>query len=168
MKFMSKKRVIIISVILVALLLTAAVAQNVVKHERYRNAAMMFPFGGHAVQFLTDYLDLSDQQRTAIKSILEQERTQMQPLLSNARQLHQQVEAQALSDNFDANQVRATLEQNKENLINLAVEAAHTQNEIYKVLTPEQRTKLATLRERHQEHMKRWMDEHKEQENKNK
>jgi len=68
---MSKKRVIIISVILVALLLTAAVAQNVVKHERYRNAAMMFPFGGHAVQFLTDYLDLSDQQRTAIKSILE-------------------------------------------------------------------------------------------------
>lgn len=164
---MSKKRLIIFSVILVTLLLTAAVAESVVKHARYRNAAMMFPFGGHAVQFLTEYLDLSDQQQIAIKNILQQERTQMQPLLSSARQVHQQVEAAALSDNFDPNQVRSALEQNKDTLINLAVEAARTQNEIYKVLTPDQRAKLETLRQRHQERMQKWMNQQNGQNNKN-
>ncbi len=50
---MSKKRLIIISAILLALLLTAAVAQNVVKHQRASYAVAMLPFGHRAVEFLT-------------------------------------------------------------------------------------------------------------------
>ncbi|HTC92851.1 MAG TPA: Spy/CpxP family protein refolding chaperone [Terriglobales bacterium] len=160
-----KKRLIVICVILMGVLLTAAVAQSIVKHQRARYTAMMLPFGNHAVAFLTDTLNLTDQQQSQIKSILAQERTQMQPLLSNARQVHQQVEAAALSDNFDANQVKTILEQNKDNLVNLAVEAARTQNEVYKILTPEQRTKLETLRARHQERMNKWMQEQNQQKN---
>ena len=167
MSKMSKQHVIVISVVLLALLVTAAVAQNVVHHQRVRHAAMMFPFGGHAVQFLTDYLDLTDQQQTQIKSILEQERTKMLPLLSDARQVHQQVEAAALSDNFDPNQVRTILEQHKDSLINVAVEASRTQNEVFKVLTPEQRAKLEKLHARHQERMNRWMSGQNQQESKN-
>ena len=79
---MSKKRLIIISAILVALLLTVAVAQNVVKHQRASYAAAMLPFGHRAVEFLTDYLDLTDQQQSQIKSILTEERSKMQPLLA--------------------------------------------------------------------------------------
>ena len=164
---MSKKRLIVISVVLTAILLTAAVAQNVVQHQRFRHAAMMFPFGGHAVRFLTDYLDLTDQQQAQIKSILEQERAKMQPLLADARQVHQQVETAALSDNFDPNQVRSILEQHKDSLINVAVEAAHTQNEVFKVLTPDQRTKLEQLRARHQERMNKWLNGQNQQEGKN-
>jgi len=154
---MSKKRLIVISVVLMAILLTAAVAQNVVQRQRFRRAAMMFPFGGHAVEFLTDYLDLTDQQQAQIKSILDQERPKMQPLLTDARQVHQQVQAAALSDNFDPNQVRTILEQHKDSLINVAVEAAQTQNEVFKVLTPDQRAKLEQLRARRQQRMNKWL-----------
>jgi len=155
---MSKKRLIVIFVVLMAILLTAAVAQNVVQHQRFQRAAMMFPFGGHAVQFLTDYLDLTDQQQAQIKSILDQERSKMQPLLADARQVHQQVQAAALSDNFDPNQVRTILDQHKDSLINVAVEAARTQNEVFKVLTPDQRTKLEQLRSRRQQRMNKWLN----------
>lgn len=157
-QFMSKKRLIVVSVVLMAILLTAAVAQNVVQHQRFRRAAMMFPFGGHAVQFLTDYLNLTDQQQVQIKSILAQERTKIQPLLGDARLVHQQVEAAALSDNFDPTQVRTILEQHKDSLVNLAVEAARAQNEVFKVLTPDQRTKLEQLRARRQERMNKWLN----------
>lgn len=163
---MSKKRLIIISAILLGVLLTAAVAQNVVKHVHTRNAAMVFPFGHRAVEFLTDYLDLTDQQQTQIKSILAQEHPQIEPLVAEARQVHQQVQAAALSDNFDANQVRSLLEQHKEDFINLAVEAARTENQVAKILTPDQRAKLEKLRTRHQERMNKWMSEQGQQENK--
>lgn len=155
---MSKKRLIVMSAVLTAILLTAAVAQNVVQHQRFRHAAMVFPFGGHALQFLTDYLDLTDQQQSQIKAILQDERSKMQPLLADARQAHQQVEAAALSDNFDPNQVRTILEQHKDSLLNVAVEAARTQNQVFKILTPEQRTKLEQLRSRRQERMNRWLN----------
>ncbi len=163
---MSKKRLIIISAILLALLLTAAVAQNVVKHQRARYAAAMLPFGHRAVEFLTDYLDLTDQQQTQIKSILTEERSKMQPLLADARQVHQQIQNAALADNFDPNQVRTILDQHKDSLINLAVEAARTQNEVVKVLTPEQRAKLEKLHARHQERMNMWLNQQSRQENK--
>ena len=163
---MSKKRLIVIAAILMALLLTAAVAETVVKHERARYAVAMMPFGHHAIEFLTDYLDLSDQQQAQIKSILTEERSKLQPLMTDARQVHRQVQDAALADNFDPNQVRAILEQHKDSLINLAVEAARTQNEVVKVLTPEQRAKLEKLRARHQERMNRWLNEQSQQENK--
>src|SRR5215471_7147582 len=101
---MRKNRLIIISVTLLGVLLTAAVAQSVVKHVHTRNAAMAFPFGHRTVEFLTEYLDLTDQQQAEIKSIVAQEQPQLQPLLAQARQVHQQVQTAALSDNFDANQ----------------------------------------------------------------
>jgi Spy/CpxP family protein refolding chaperone len=163
---MSRKRLIVISAILLGVLLSAAIAQNVVKHARTRYAAMTFPFGNRAVEFLTDYLDLTDQQQAQIKSILAQEHTQLQPLVAEARQVHQQVQTAALSDNFDASQVRSILEQHKDDLINLAVEAARTENQVVKVLTPDQRAKLEKLRARHQERMNKWMSEQGQQENK--
>jgi Spy/CpxP family protein refolding chaperone len=83
-----------------------------------------------------------------------------------ARQVHQQVQTAALSDNFDASQVRSILEQHKDDLINLAIEAARTENQVVKVLTPEQRAKLEKLRARHQERMNKWMSEQGQQENK--
>ncbi len=90
----------------------------------------------------------------------------MQPLLADARQVDQQVQNAALADNFDPNQVRTILDQHKDSLINLAVEAARTQNEVVKVLTPEQRAKLEKLRARHQERMNMWLNQQSQQENK--
>lgn len=109
-------------------------------------------FEGH-VEFMIHSLDLSPQQQATVKSIIEQAHQKFGPSMHEAHDLHVQIQAAALSDNFDATNLRLLIEAHKAALEDLIVGMAQTESDIYRVLTPEQRTKLQQMIAQHHQQM---------------
>ena len=152
MKARSKTIIIGLAVVLV-LAGAVAVSQTVKRVHRMHE----FGFGGPMVGMMADYLDLTDAQRAQVKDIMAKEKTTMKPLMEQMRQAHQQLRQLEESSTFDEPKVRALASQNTQLMTDLIVQKARIKNEMYQVLTPEQRTKLAKFEERHaarfQKHM---------------
>jgi periplasmic protein CpxP/Spy len=97
----------------------------------------------HMVAMMTDYLDLTETQQTQIRAILTAGAPNMEALHKQMRQAHQAVMATALQAPFDEAKVRATITQDLQQLVEPAVQMAHTHAQIYALLTPEQQAKMA-------------------------
>ena len=109
--------------------------------------------GDHILSYYTDVLDLTDAQQTEIKAIMTKEEPTLHPLMQQLGQTHTQMRQLEESATFDEAKVRAVAAQQAQTMIDLAVEKARMKNEMFQLLTPEQKTKLQTVESRHQQHM---------------
>ena len=66
---------------------------------------------------------------------------------------HQQLQQLVMSGSFDEAKVRALASQQTQNMTELTVQRARIASELYQVLTPDQKTKLADLITQHQQHL---------------
>lgn len=112
--------------------------------------------GGH----MYDQLNLSDAQRTQIKQLTRQTFAQAKPQMQVLRQARQAFESAAPGT--------ADYQTAASNLAEAEADAARTRTtnranlraQIYQVLTPAQRTQLASLRAQHRAGMKQWRKSH--------
>jgi protein CpxP len=141
---------IIIAAFLVLIGVTAALAQ----HER--SAWQKDPVG-HMVAHMARKLDLTDAQQTQIKSIIEAERPNLQPLLQEMLQNHQQM-VSVEKEGFDEAKVRSVATQQAQTIADLIVIKERIQNKIYQqVLTPDQRVKFDQMQQKRMDRMQQWL-----------
>lgn len=152
MKF--RRYTLIITALALTLIAGVAVSQTVAKRAYMHRA--QFGFSEHMLGFMTDYLDLSDAQQAQVKDILAKEKPTMQPLMDQMRQAHQQLMQLEMGGKWDAAteaSVRTLAVQHTQAATELLVQRARIHNEIFQVLTPEQKAKAIKLMNRHQQRM---------------
>jgi len=147
-----KKRILII--VGLAVVLVTGTVFAAVRHERNR------PIVDRIVTHLSRQLDLTDAQRTQVKTILEAERPKVAPLLTEVAQNRQQLHELTASGKFDEAQVRSIASRQAQAMTELIVEKERVKSKIYnEVLTPEQRTKADQMLQRIQSHFGERMHE---------
>lgn len=98
-------------------------------------------------------LDLTDVQKEQIKTLMEQHRATM-PKRDEVKPEMDQLKALVQADSFDEAAVRALLESKQKDKLDHEVARAKLQFEINKVLTVEQKAKLAERQQKWQEKAK--------------
>jgi Spy/CpxP family protein refolding chaperone len=116
-------------------------------------------FGMHhrpMMEFFGDYLNLTDAQRTQMKTILHQDFAAMKPLMQQEHQIHTQMR-QYEEGTFDEAKVRALATQEEQSKVELTVQHARVRNQMFQVLTADQQAKFkeaeASRDTRMQKHM---------------
>ena len=94
------------------------------------------------------YLDLSDEQRGQIAGIRERSRADAGEMREQMQALHEEIRASIEAGGFNETQVRVLIDSRAQLLVDSMLHRVRTQAEIGAVLTPEQRAKMAELRER--------------------
>jgi protein CpxP len=105
-------------------------------------------FEHHMLGMMTDYLDLTDAQQAQVKQIFATEKPTMMPLVQQLHQTRQQLRQLEQSNTFDENKVRALASQQAQTLTELTVEKAKVANQIFNILTPDQKAKAQKFIER--------------------
>jgi protein CpxP len=140
-----RKRFFIVTALVLALAagLTAAVAKQEAggksRHHDWMLARM------------AKELNLTSDQQAKIKSILEVQRTKMQPLRQQLRQ-NRLAENSNSAATFNEAQVRSYAEKQAQIMTDLTVERERAKSQIFAVLTPDQRTKALALMQQHGQH----------------
>src|SRR5208337_2394352 len=105
-------------------------------------------FGRHHGHFgLWKKLNLTDAQRTQIKTIMSEERPKMKPLFQQLKAGRDQLNALRKSGPFDEAKVQSIAKGQAATLAEMIVEKQRMKSMMYAVLTPEQRAKAEKLRE---------------------
>ena len=108
--------------------------------------------GDHLLSYYTDMLDLTDAQQTQIKAILTKEKPTLEPLMQELGQTHSQMRQIEESATFDEAKVRALAAQQSQTMVDLVVEKARMKNEMFQLLTADQKAKLQKMEARHAQH----------------
>lgn len=101
-----------------------------------------FEFGG----FRGDYLGLTDAQKVQIQDLRKTAQSQMQPVQDQLKQLRDQMET-AIQSGQGTDAIQKLAAQEGTLLGQMAGIRATTQSQIYALLTPDQKEKLAKFRE---------------------
>lgn len=133
--------------VLAGLVITLAVAHSVRASEMRRYGM----FGGHAMHFFSNYLDLTDAQQAQVKQILAKDQPALQPLEQQMHQSRQQMRQLIESGAFDDAKARTLASQQTQTMTELTVQRAHMFSDLYQVLTPDQKTKLDNFFDRHEQ-----------------
>lgn len=131
---MKKKYVVAAVVAVVLTAVIAAAAQQV--------SGMRYQWGGFFVRHLIHELNLTADQRTAIKQILVEERPALQALCNQAQQQRSQLRSMS---SFDEEKIRTIAQANSSTYVDLVVERERIRSKIFAVLTPEQQNKVNQL-----------------------
>lgn len=146
--------------IALGLVIAAGAVTTVLAHTHHGGSGMF----GHRLGFIARKLDLSAAQRTQIKSMIQAERPNFEPLVQQLAGQQQQMLALTRGGSFDQAQVKTLADQQAQTLSELIVIRERVIANVYKnVLTSEQRTKADSLREHMAEHMLRRFQEHSSQ-----
>lgn len=106
--------------------------------------------GGQMFGRMFRNLDLTDEQRTEIRKILEAERSVMQPVHQQLRDNREALQAATKDGQFNEAEVTKLAQKQGELMAQTIVSRERVQSQIWQILTPEQRDKLAKWRENHQ------------------
>lgn len=96
---------------------------------------------GGRMDRMARHLDLSDEQRAEVEAILADARTKGEQLRGELATLREEVGAMIRSDGYYEDQVRVQVESKSPVFVELTVLGIRTMNDVYQVLTPEQRAK---------------------------
>ncbi|MBL8204510.1 MAG: Spy/CpxP family protein refolding chaperone [Blastocatellia bacterium] len=148
------KKKIIITISVVALLIMGTIIafasqQHFGKHRFGGRGLAGNPekFIEHALNRATVVLDLTDEQKTKIKAIIEAEKPVVQPLLKQMADQRQELLQATGNGQFDESQVQAIAAKQGQTMSQLIVEKERAKSQIYAVLTPEQRAKAEKMRD---------------------
>jgi periplasmic protein CpxP/Spy len=103
-----------------------------------------FRYAGYNRGFFAKYLNLTDAQKTQMKSIMQKEHETMKPLMQQMHETHQQLH-QIEEGTYDDAKVRNLAAQQSQTQAELTVEQTKLHNELFQVLTPEQQTKMKQM-----------------------
>ena len=117
-----------------------------------------FP-GPEMVEHIARALNLTDAQKTQVKTIFESARATSEPLHAKMDEVHKQLEAATANGQFDEAQVRALANQQGQIMADTIVEHERAKSKIYAILTPEQRTKADQLHKHGGPHRRHGPDE---------
>ena len=101
-------------------------------------------WGGHRGQPLdrmARHLDLSDEQRAQVETIMEAARTRAETLRGELAALRKDVGQMIRTEAYVEDQVRIEVESKAPVFVELTVLGINTMHEVYQVLTPEQRAR---------------------------
>jgi protein CpxP len=118
-----------------ALLATGAVSQDDLRGPRGGG------FGGPRMGL--HGLELSDAQKAQVKQIMTAEKPTLKPLMQQELQNHQQMTALVRSGSFEEAKAQTIASQEAQVHAQIAVERAKIDAQVYQLLTPDQKTKLA-------------------------
>lgn len=103
---------------------------------------------------IADELGLSDEQRSQIKQITEAGKSNIQPLMETARQTHEQLKDLGTDGVFNEEKVTQLASRQAETTRQLILEKERTKAAVFAVLTAEQRTKAAALKNKFDDKMR--------------
>jgi protein CpxP len=102
--------------------------------------------GPPTMEHMARDLNLTDQQKTQVKQILDAERSVIDPLLTQLGAFRTQLDAATANGQFNEDQVRAIAVQQAQTTAELTVEHERVKSKIYNILTPDQREKAKQAR----------------------
>ena len=111
-------------------------------------------FGGPGFERMAEKLNLSDEQKAQVKTILEDSKTRLKPLMESLKAGHEQIENLGTDGVFNEAQVQQIAVAQAETTKQLIIEKEKTKAQIFAVLTPEQRTQAAQFKEQMKERFK--------------
>jgi len=117
-----------------------------------------FGMGGRVLGFWSKSLNLTDDQKTQMKAILQKERPSMRPLFQQSRQIEQQLRQYA-EGTYDEAKVRTLAAQKAQVEVNLTVAETRIHNQLFQVLTADQQTQLKQIEADHEARMQKHMQE---------
>lgn len=115
--------------------------------------------GGHMMGFFARQLNLTEDQKTQMHSIMQKEHPTMKPLLQQAHQIDLQLR-QLAEGTLDTAKVQALAMQKAQVQSQLTVEETRVHNELYQILTADQQTQLKQLEAEHEARMQSRMQQH--------
>lgn len=104
-------------------------------------------FGDRGFDRIAQKLNLTDDQKTQVKTIMEDSKTRLKPLMESLRESHKQAETLGVDGTFNEEQVNQIAANQSETMKQLFIEKEKTKAQIFAVLTPEQRTEAAQMKE---------------------
>lgn len=110
-------------------------------------------------------LELTEDQRSRVRQIMESHREEQRTIADRARKAHEALREVTESPTFDESAVRARAADVAGVEADMAVARARLYNEVYQILTPEQQATLKTLqaeREQRQERLRERLRERRE------
>lgn len=106
------------------------------------------PFGPEMIEHMSRELNLTDAQKTQVKTVLDEAMTGEDARRAKDEELHKQLESITANGQFDETQVRNIANQQGALMADRIVEHERIKSKIFAVLTPEQRTKAEELHKR--------------------
>ncbi len=143
-----------IAILAVAVLALGAVFIFAQKGEMRRGGFGGKGFGGPGFERMFEKLNLSDEQKTQVKTILEDSKTRIKPLMESIRENHKQIENLGTDGVFNEPQVQQFATAQAETTKQLVIEKERTKAQIFAILTPEQRTQAAQMKEQMKDRFK--------------
>jgi len=117
-----------------------------------------FGMHGDRMGFFAKQLNLTDDQKTQMKSVMQKEHPAMKPLFQQQHLIDQQLR-QYVEGTFDQAKVQALAAQKAQIQAQMTVAETRIHNELYQLLTPDQQAQLKQLQAnrdaRMQKHMQR-------------
>jgi len=128
------------------------------------------PMHGHAHgfghggmdHFLFAKLNLTDDQKAQAKAIMQKERPAMGSLFQQDRQIDLQIR-QYVEGNYDEAKVQALAAQKAQVQEQMTMQHSRTHNELYQLLTADQKAQLKQLEAQHEQRMQERMQRHAQQ-----
>ena len=146
---MKSNRIKIVIGALVLILLVAVGVSQTVKRVHMHDMHGDGMFNEHAIAFLTDYLNLNEAQQAQAKDILAKEKPTLDSLSQQMKQGHEALKQLETSGTFDEAKVRAVASQQSQTMTDLIVEKARIHSALFQILTPDQKTKMTQLMDKH-------------------
>jgi periplasmic protein CpxP/Spy len=117
-----------------------------------------FGMEGHRMGFFAKQLNLTDDQKAQMKTIMQKEHPAMKPLFQQQHQVDQQLR-QYVQGTFDEAKVRTLAAQKAQIQVELTVAETRVHNQMYQLLTADQQAKLKEIEANHEARMQKHMNE---------
>jgi Spy/CpxP family protein refolding chaperone len=143
-----------------AVLLGSAIAKSQTTDDTPPPAMHAHGYGMHdgKMGFFGKALNLTDDQKTQMKAIMQKEHPAMKPLMQQAHQIDQQLR-QYVEGTYDEAKVRALAAQKSQVETELTVAHTRIHNQMYQLLTADQQSKLKELEAKHEARMQKHTQE---------
>jgi len=119
---------------------------------------MRMGMDGHRMGFFAKQLNLTDDQKTQMKAIMQKEHPTMKPLFQQQHQIDQQLR-QFVEGPFDQAKVQALATQKAQVQAQLTVAETRIHNQLYQLLTPDQQSQLKQMQAKREARMQKHMDQ---------
>jgi periplasmic protein CpxP/Spy len=116
-----------------------------------------YGMGGPRMEFFAKQLNLTDEQKTQMKTVMQKERPTMKPLMQQQHQIDLQLR-QYVQGPFDQGKVQALATQKSQVQAQITVAETQVHNQLYQLLTPEQQAQLKQMEANHEARMQQRMN----------
>lgn len=143
-----------------AVLLGTAIAKSQTTEDTPPPPPMHAHYGmhGHMMGFFAKQLNLTDDQKSQMKAIMQKEHPTLKPIFQEQHQIDVQLR-QYVEGQFDQAKVQALAAQKAQLEAQLTVQQTRIHNEMYQILTADQQAKLKAIEAKHEARMQQHMQD---------